>query len=149
MEWGLTQQWTTVQVIRVQTLNQNSSQISPSLPPQAMLRFDDWTDLCTKKVFTYIGQRCLGGRRRGYTQIASPKTAVLVWHYYFVIFWTVFTSVPTTFDFHCSYKQCPPPPLPIVLFLVTLCCSQNLKTVTQRFQVAIHFHTSTFIIPWY
>ena len=34
----------------------------------------------------------------GMVQIAAHKITIVALHHYFVIFWTVFTSVPTTYD---------------------------------------------------
>ena len=45
----------------------------------------------------------LGGRGGGgdYAQIVPLKITIVVPNDSLVIFWTVFTSVPTTFDLHC------------------------------------------------
>ena len=42
-----------------------------------------------------------------YAQIVPLKITIVVPNDSLVIFWTVFTSVPTTFDLHCSTITCP------------------------------------------
>ena len=56
-----------------------------------------------EKLFTYICQHCIGGEGGDYAQIVPLKITIVVPNDSLVIFWTVFTSVPTTFDLHCSF----------------------------------------------
>ena len=88
---------------------QNTSEQSPPPPPlpQAMLSFDDQTHIYTRKTI-YLHLLTLywggGGGRWGkgdYTQIVPLKITIVIPNDSLVIFCTVFTSVPTTFDLHC------------------------------------------------
>ena len=45
----------------------------------------------------------MGGGTRDYAQIVPLKIVIVVLIYSSVIFWTVFTSVPTIYDLHCSW----------------------------------------------
>ena len=61
-----------------------------------------------EKLFTYICQQCFivlggGGGKGDYAEIVPLKITIVVRNDSLVIFWTVFTSVPTTFDLHCRY----------------------------------------------
>ena len=69
-----------------------------------MLSFDDQTHIYTRKT---ICQHCIGGEGGGgvYAQIVPLKITIEVPNDSLVIFWTVFTSVPTTFDLHCSCSK--------------------------------------------
>ena len=54
----------------------------------------------------YVCQHCIGGEGGGdYAQIVPLKITIVVANDSLVIFWRVFTSVPTTFDLHCSYIE--------------------------------------------
>ena len=62
-----------------------------------------------EKLFTYICQHCIGGGGGGggegglHSNCALKNNYSSILNDSLVIFWTVFTSVPTTFDLHCSY----------------------------------------------
>ena len=57
-----------------------------------------------EKLLTYICQHCIGGWGGGdYAQIVPLKITIVVPNGSLVIFWTVLTSVPTTFDLHCRF----------------------------------------------
>ena len=82
--------------------------LPPPPSPQAMLSFDDQTHIYTRKT-TYLHLSTLywggGGEGGGdYSQIVPLKITIFVANDSLVIFWTVFTSVPTTFDRHCRFK---------------------------------------------
>ena len=66
-----------------------------------MLSFDDQTHIYTRKT-TYLHLSTLyWGGRGDYPQIVPLKITIVVPNDSLVIFWTVFTSIPTTFDLHC------------------------------------------------
>ena len=95
----------TMKVISVGTLTKILVNNLPHPPsPQARLSFEDQTHIYTKKLLTYICQHCIGGGgggRGNNNQIVPLKITIVVLNYSLVIFWTVFTSVPTIFDRHC------------------------------------------------
>ena len=68
----------------------------PSPPPRkAMLSFYDQTHIYTRKtIYLHLSTLYWEGRGGDYAQIVPLNDSL-------VIFWTIFTSVPTTFDLHC------------------------------------------------
>ena len=92
-----------MQVISVGTLTKILVNNLPHpLPPQGMLSFDDRTHIYTRKtIYLHLSTLYCGGGGGGYAQIVALKLTIIVLNYSLVIFWTVFTIVPTTFDLHC------------------------------------------------
>ena len=81
--------------------------LRPPPSPQAMLSFDDQTHIYTRKtIYLHFSTLYWGGGGGGgnYAQIVPLKITIVVPNDSLVIFWTVFTSVPTAFDLHCSFK---------------------------------------------
>ena len=71
------------------------------LPLQAMLSFDDQTYIYTRKTI-YLHLSTLYWEGGGdYAQIVPLKITIVVPNDSLVIFWTVFTGIPTTLDLHC------------------------------------------------
>ena len=85
-----------MQVKSVGTLTKILVNNPPPPPPQAMLSFDDQTHIYTRKT-NYLHLSTLywrGGERGDYAQIVLLNDSL-----------TIFTSVPTTFDLHCTYIE--------------------------------------------
>ena len=97
----------------------------PSL--QAMLSLMIKRTFIQEKLFTYICQHCVRGGRGDYAQI--------VLNYSLVFFWTVFTSVPNTYDLHCSLLAAPAK----LLFLPVLRCYIVGNTNLQLSDLTWHF----------
>ena len=94
-----------MQVISVGTLtkilvNNLPHPPSPPPPPQAMLSFDDHMHIYARKTI-YLHLSILYWGRGDNAQIVPLKITLVVLNDSLVIFWTVFTTVPTTFDLHC------------------------------------------------
>ena len=93
---------------------QNTSEQSTPFPPpppspQEMLSSDDQTHIYTRKNYltTFVNIVLGGGEWGGggdYAQTVPLQITIVVPNDSLVIFWTVFTSVPTTFDLHCRFK---------------------------------------------
>ena len=99
-----------MQVISVGTLTKIlvNNLPPPPFPPKAMLSFDDQMHIYTRKtIYLHLSTLYWGGRGGGggggdYTQVVPLKITIVVLNDSLAIFWKVFTSVPTTFDLHCS-----------------------------------------------
>ena len=71
-----------------------------------MLSFDDQMHIYTRKtIYLHLSTLYWEGGRGGrgdYAQIVPLQITIVVLNDSLVIFWMAFTSVPTTFDLHCS-----------------------------------------------